>query len=278
MSTQEDIIVKARGVTKVYTMGAEKVHALRGIDLDVRRGEYLSILGPSGSGKSTFFNMVGGLDRPTEGHVEIDGYSLSDLNQKQLAWVRCHKMGYIFQSFNLIMTMTALENVALPRIFAGETPAKAREAAAEILNVVGLGHRLTHLPSQVSGGQQQRIAIARALVNKPSIVLADEPTGNLDLHTGEEIIALLGDLKTKFGITIITATHDMKMLSASDTVVWIKDGQADRIAHRGEDDISVGTIDGAFCSWSVASLFRRRRNVLSRICFRQFGRFRAHKA
>jgi putative ABC transport system ATP-binding protein len=153
-------------------------------------------------------------------------------------------MGYIFQSFNLIMTMTALENVALPRIFAGETPAKAREAAAEILNVVGLGHRLTHLPSQVSGGQQQRIAIARALVNKPSIVLADEPTGNLDLHTGEEIIALLGDLKTKFGITIITATHDMKMLSASDTVVWIKDGQADRIAHRGEFDISVGTIDG----------------------------------
>ena len=244
MSTQEDIIVKARGVTKVYTMGAEKVHALRGIDLDVRRGEYLSILGPSGSGKSTFFNMVGGLDRPTEGHVEIDGYSLSDLNQKQLAWVRCHKMGYIFQSFNLIMTMTALENVALPRIFAGETPAKAREAAAEILNVVGLGHRLTHLPSQVAGGQQQRIAIARALVNKPSIVLADEPTGNLDLHTGEEIIALLGDLKTKFGITIITATHDMKMLSASDTVVWIKDGQADRIAHRGEFDISVGTIDG----------------------------------
>ena len=131
MSTQEDIIVKARGVTKVYTMGAEKVHALRGIDLDVRRGEYLSILGPSGSGKSTFFNMVGGLDRPTEGHVEIDGYSLSDLNQKQLAWVRCHKMGYIFQSFNLIMTMTALENVALPRIFAGESPAKAREAAAD---------------------------------------------------------------------------------------------------------------------------------------------------
>ncbi|MGI6354608.1 MAG: ABC transporter ATP-binding protein [Lentisphaerae bacterium] len=244
MSISEDIIVKASGVTKVYQLGAEAVHALRGIDLEVRRGEYLSILGPSGSGKSTFFNMVGGLDRPTEGNVEVDGYCLQELNQKQLAWVRCHKMGYIFQSFNLIQTMTALENVSLPRIFAGETPAQAREAAAEILTVVGLGHRLTHLPSQVSGGQQQRIAIARALVNRPSIILADEPTGNLDLKTGEEIIHLLGEMKEKFGITVITATHDMKMLSASDTVVWIKDGRADRIARKGEFEVSIGTIDG----------------------------------
>jgi putative ABC transport system ATP-binding protein len=242
--SDSDIIIRTHGVTKVYDMGVEKVHALRGISLDVRRGEYLSILGPSGSGKSTFFNMVGGLDRPTEGDVSVAGYSLRELNQKQLAWVRCHWIGYIFQSFNLIQTMTALENVAIPRVFSGETPAKAREAAAEVLELVGLGHRLDHLPSEVSGGQQQRIAIARALVNRPAIILADEPTGNLDLHTGEEIIQLLDEMKTTFGITIITATHDMKMLSASDTVVWIKDGAVDRLAHKGEFEVEIGTIDG----------------------------------
>lgn len=239
-----DIIIETHDVTKVYHMGAEDVHALRGISLQVRRGEYLSILGPSGSGKSTFFNMVGGLDQPTSGHVSVDGCVLGELNQKQLAWIRCHKIGYIFQSFNLIMTMTALENVAIPRVFAGATPAEAKEHAAEILELVGLGHRLDHLPSQVSGGQQQRIAIARALVNRPAIILADEPTGNLDLHTGEEIISLLGEMQDRFGITIITATHDMKMLSASDTVVWIKDGAVDRLAAKGEFEVEIGTIDG----------------------------------
>ena len=242
---QADAIVKAVNVSKIYQLGTEeKVYALRGISVDVRRGEYLSILGPSGSGKSTFFNMVGALDRPSEGHVMVDGYNLQDLNQKQLAWIRCHKMGYIFQQFNLIQTMTAVENVALPRIFSGEKPETAREEAAEILKIVGLGHRLNHLPGQVSGGQQQRIAIARALVNRPSIILADEPTGNLDLKTGEEIIALLAEMKDRFGITIITATHDMKMLKSSDTVVWIKDGQAERIAHKGEFNVEIGTIDG----------------------------------
>jgi putative ABC transport system ATP-binding protein len=222
----------------------EKVHALRGVSLTVRRGEYLSILGPSGSGKSTFFNIVGGLDTPTDGDVSVDGYNLRRLNQRQLAWIRCNKLGYIFQSFNLIPTMTALENVAIPRVFAGETPANARKAAAEVLDVVGLGHRLDHLPSEVSGGQQQRIAIARALVNRPAIILADEPTGNLDLHTGEDIIKLLDEMKETFGITIITATHDMKMLSASDTVVWIKDGAVARVAQRGEFEVEIGTIDG----------------------------------
>ena len=242
---QSEAIVQAVNVSKIYQLGTEeKVYALRGISVDVRRGEYLSILGPSGSGKSTFFNMVGALDRPSEGHVMVDGYNLQELNQKQLAWIRCHKMGYIFQQFNLIQTMTASENVALPRIFSGEKPETAREEAAEILKIVGLGHRLNHLPGQVSGGQQQRIAIARALVNRPSIILADEPTGNLDLKTGEEIIALLAEMKDRFGITIITATHDMKMLKSSDTVVWIKDGQAERIAHKGEFNVEIGTIDG----------------------------------
>jgi putative ABC transport system ATP-binding protein len=201
-------------------------------------------MGPSGSGKSTFFNMIGGLDTPTAGEIKIEGYELSSLNPRQLAWVRCHKIGFIFQSFNLIPTMTAVENVAIGRIFAGIAPDQARQDAAAVLERVGLGHRLEHLPSEVSGGQQQRIAIARALVNKPAIVLADEPTGNLDLKTGQEIINVLNEMKTELEITVISATHDMKMLSASDKVVWIKDGAIDRIAGKGEVEIEIGSIDG----------------------------------
>ena len=239
-----DTIISASAVTKVYRMGKLEVHALRGISLDVKRGEYLSIMGPSGSGKSTFFNMVGGLDTPTSGEVFMEGFKLADLNSAQLAWVRCNKIGFIFQSFNLIPMMTALENVAIARIFAGVLPEQARQDAAEVLERVGLGHRLDHLPSEVSGGQQQRIAIARAIVNRPSVVLADEPTGNLDLHTGEQIINLLGEMKEQLGITVISATHDMKMLSASDTVVWIKDGAIDRTAKKGEVEFEIGSIDG----------------------------------
>jgi putative ABC transport system ATP-binding protein len=201
-------------------------------------------MGPSGSGKSTFFNMVGALDTPTRGEVFVRGYKLSGLNQRQIAWVRCHNIGYIFQSFNLIPSMTAVENVAIARVFAGKTPHEARDDAAEVLSQIGLGHRLDHLPSELSGGQQQRVAIARALVNKPAIILADEPTGNLDLHTGEEIISLLSEMQSKLGITVITATHDMKMLSASDTVVWIKDGGIDRVANRNEVSIEIGAING----------------------------------
>ena len=239
-----DNIVEIRGVTKVYRMGAEEVHALRGVSLDVPRGRYVSIMGPSGSGKSTLFNMIGGLDTPTSGEVRIEGYKLADLTPGQLSWVRCHKIGFIFQTFNLIPAMTALENVAIARVFSGLPPAEARADAARTLERVGLGHRLHHLPSQLSGGQQQRVAIARALVNEPAIILADEPTGNLDLHTGEEIINLIGEMKSTLGITVITATHDMKMLSASDVVVWIKDGAVDRVARKGEIEIEIGTIDG----------------------------------
>lgn len=237
-------IIMARDVTKVYRMGDEEVHALAGITLDIQRGEYVSIMGPSGSGKSTFFNMVGGLDTPTSGDVYMDGYRLSDLNSAQLAWIRSNRIGFIFQSFNLIPTMTALDNVAIARIFAGVTPNQARQDAAEVLERVGLGHRLHHLPQEVSGGQQQRIAIARALVNKPDIILADEPTGNLDLKTGQEIIQILGEMKDLLGITVVTATHDMKMLSVSDTVIWINSGKIERAAKKGEIDIEVGTIDG----------------------------------
>jgi len=239
-----DVILKTQNLSKVYTMGAEKVYALKGVSLDIIRGDYVSIMGPSGSGKSTFFNIVGGLDKPTEGEVFMDGQRFGDLNSSQMAWVRCHKVGYIFQSFNLIPSMTALENVSIARIFSGLTPSEARKDATAVLEQVGLGHRLHHIPAELSGGQQQRVAIARALVNRPEVILADEPTGNLDLRTGEEIINLLGKMQKEMNITVITATHDMKMLSASDVVVWIQDGQVARIANRDEVKIEVGTIDG----------------------------------
>lgn len=238
------ILVSCQEVKKTFVMGKEQVHALRGITVDIAEGEYVSIMGPSGSGKSTLFNMIGGLDTPTSGAVQVAGCRLSDLNSAQLAWFRCRKIGFIFQSFNLIPTMTALDNVAIPKIFAGETPRQAREAAALVLERVGLGHRLEHLPSQVSGGQQQRIAIARALVNEPLIILADEPTGNLDLHTGKEIIDLLNEMKRRLGVTIITATHDMKMLSCSDKIIRIDDGRVKSVDTQADVKVTVGSIDG----------------------------------
>jgi len=237
-------LISARDVSKIYRRGSEEVHALSGVSLDIARGEYVSIMGPSGSGKSTLFNMIGGLDTPTTGEVSVEGYRLADLDSDQLAWFRCHKIGFIFQSFNLVTTMTALENVAVARVFAGINPSQAHRDATRVLERVGLGHRLNNLPSQVSGGQQQRIAIARALVNVPLIILADEPTGNLDLRTGQEIINLLSEMKHAEGITIITATHDMKMLSCSDRVVQIESGSVARISTQDEVQITVGSIDG----------------------------------
>jgi putative ABC transport system ATP-binding protein len=237
-------LISARNISRVYQMGSEEVHALRDATLDIENGQYVSIIGPSGSGKSTFFNIVGGLDTPTDGEVFVEGCRLADLNSSQLAWFRCHKIGFIFQSFNLIMTMTALENVAIAHIFSGASPRRARDKAAEVLERVGLGHRLDHVPAQVSGGQQQRIAIARALVNEPLIILADEPTGNLDLQTGQEIINVLDEMRQKLGITIVTATHDMKMLSKSDIVVELRSGHIERIATPEEMNVTVGTIDG----------------------------------
>ena len=237
-------MVRCQDVRKVFVLGKQEVHALRGITVDVQKGEYVSIMGPSGSGKSTLFNMIGGLDTPTGGGVEVEGYRLADLNSSQLAWFRCRKIGFIFQSFNLIPTMSALENVAIPRVFAGATPPQARADARQVLERVGLGHRLDHLPAQVSGGQQQRIAIARALVNKPLIILADEPTGNLDLQTGKEIIDLLYEMKRDLGVTVITATHDMKMLSCSDKIVQIEDGAVKSVDTPAGIKVKVGSIDG----------------------------------
>jgi len=244
MPGSSDVIIQALGVTRIYRLAGEEVHALRGIDLDIARGEYLSIMGPSGSGKSTLFNMIGGLDRPTAGEILLDGKDISSLTERKLAWLRCNRIGYIFQTFNLLPTLDAVENVRLPLIFAGVPPDEASKRAAATLERVGLGTRLHHKPAELSGGQQQRVACARALVNDPAVILADEPTGNLDLKTGEEILALLRELQLERGTTVVCATHDMKMLSASDRVVWIRDGQIERIASRAELQISVGTMDG----------------------------------
>ncbi len=224
--------VKVIDVHKVYHLKGEEVHALRGINLEVPHGEYLSVMGPSGSGKTTLFNMVGGIDRPTRGRVFIDGVDIAKLDAYELAWLRCRKIGYIFQTFNLIPVLTALENVALPMIFLGVPKEERRKRAAELLRMVGLGERLDHRPTELSGGQQQRVAIARALANDPALILADEPTGNLDLNTGFAIVQLLYRLKAERGTTIICATHDLKMIDISDRVVFLRDGMIENIERR----------------------------------------------
>jgi len=226
--------VETEDLAKYYYMGKYVVKALDGVNLKVRRGEYVSIMGPSGSGKTTLFNMIGGLDRPTRGKVYIDEVDISKLDAYELAWLRARKIGYIFQTFNLIPVLTALENVMLPMIFVG-TPREQRiKKATELLTIVGLGDRLHHKPGELSGGQQQRVAIARALANDPAIVLADEPTGNLDLQTGLEIINLLRTLNKEKGVTIVTATHDLKMIDVSDRIVYLRDGKIERIETRAE--------------------------------------------
>jgi len=233
--------VETEDLAKFYVMGQTTVKALDGVSVKIKRGEYLSVMGPSGSGKTTFFNMVGGLDRPTRGKIYIDEVDIAKLDAYELAWLRCRKIGYIFQSFNLIPVLSALENVTLPMIFAGVGREERTRRGIEILTRVGLGDRLNHKPAELSGGQQQRVAIARALANNPVIVLADEPTGNLDLHTGLDIIGLLRTLNTEKGVTIIASTHDLKMIDVSDRIFWIRDGKIDRIETRAE--VAVGAVE-----------------------------------
>jgi len=226
--------VKVVDVHKVYQLKGEEVHALRGVTLEIPRGEYISIMGPSGSGKTTLFNMVGGIDRPTKGDIFIDGVDLSKMPSKSMAWLRCRKIGYIFQTYNLIPVLSAKENVALPMIFLGVSKEERNKKAVELLNVVGLSDRIDHRPTELSGGQQQRVAIARSLANDPAIILADEPTGNLDLSTGFAIVQLLYRLKSERGTTIICATHDLKMIDISDRVIFLRDGAIENIeARRG---------------------------------------------
>ncbi len=231
-------MVETENLKKYYFMGSVVIKALDGVNVYVKRGEYVSIMGPSGSGKTTFFNMIGGLDSPTEGKVYIDNVDIAKLDAYELAWLRCRKIGYIFQTFNLIPVLTALENVELPMIFAGVKKEDRLKKAEALLRRVGLGDRLHHKPTELSGGQQQRVAIARALANDPVIVLADEPTGNLDLHTGLDIINLLRELNRERNTTIITATHDLKMIDISDRIIYIRDGRVRRIETRAEIKVS----------------------------------------
>lgn len=240
----ENVVVKTEKVVKEYRMGTNVLRALNEIDIEIMRGEYISLMGPSGSGKSTLFNMIGALDRPTGGKVYIDGQDMSRLSQSQIAWFRCHRVGYIFQSYNLLHVMTALENVTLPMIFAGLSAQERNKKGADLLELVGLGERIEHRPDELSGGQRQRVAIARALANGPSIILADEPTANLDTITGREIIDLIKQLNIEQGVTVISATHDLKMLDVSDRIVDIRDGIVERIRNRDEIEIEVGEVGG----------------------------------
>jgi putative ABC transport system ATP-binding protein len=222
-------VIELKDLFRQYKTGGTIVKALDGVSLNIKRGEYLSIVGPSGSGKTTLFNMIGGLDRPTEGNIFIDGVDISKLDAYELAWLRCRKIGYIFQTFNLIQVLTGLENVALPTVFAGTSREDGLKKAEKLLVSVGLTNRLHHKPNELSAGQQQRVAIARALANDPSIILADEPTGNLDLNTGIEIIELLHGLNKSRELTLVAATHDTKMIKASDRIVWMRDGRIEKI-------------------------------------------------
>jgi putative ABC transport system ATP-binding protein len=238
-----DVLIKIRHVNKEFRLARTVVYALKDITLDVHRGEYLSVMGPSGSGKSTLFNMIGALDRPTSGDVEVAGVRLTELTARQLAHFRGNHIGYVFQAYNLLPAYDAVTNVCMPLLFSGRTHDEAVKRSVEVLTRVGLGDRLDHKPDELSGGQQQRVAIARALANDPAIILADEPTANLDLHTGEEIINLLAGLSKELGVTVVSATHDHKMLAASDRILWIKDGAVDRLERREDLDIRVGKVE-----------------------------------
>jgi len=239
-----EYIVRTKDLCRYYVMGSTEVRALDDVALDVRRGEYLSIMGPSGSGKSTLFNMIGGLDKPTKGTVFINEVDMAQLTASELAFLRCRTIGYIFQTFNLIPVMTALENVTLPMVFAGLSTDQALDKGMDLLRTVGLGDRHDHKPTELSGGQQQRVATARALANDPDIILADEPTGNLDLRTGKEIITLLKRMNEEKKVTVISATHDLKMIDVSDRVVWIRDGKIERIEERKDIEVRVGVMEG----------------------------------
>ena len=223
-------LIETRDLTKLYRMGEETVHALDGVSFTIPRGDYCAIVGPSGSGKSTLMNILGGLDTPTDGCIVIAGADIGEMDDDALALFRNRTVGFVFQSFNLLPRLTALENVELPMIYGGVLPKERRERAGELLTRVGLGERMSHRPTQLSGGQQQRVAIARALAGKPALLLADEPTGALDTHTGAEIMALFRELNRE-GATIVIVTHDHEVAANARRTIEMRDGRivADRV-------------------------------------------------
>ncbi|NLI14984.1 MAG: ABC transporter ATP-binding protein [candidate division Zixibacteria bacterium] len=220
-------MIETKGIWKTYQVGAETVHALSGVDLTVRRGEYMAIMGPSGSGKSTLMNLIGCLDTPSRGEYRLNGRLVSSMNDDELALIRNKEIGFVFQTFNLLARASALHNVELPLIYNG-TPADERlERAKEVLAKVGLGDRMNHKPNELSGGQRQKVAIARALINNPSLILADEPTGNLDSKSGSDILSLLTEIN-KGGNTIIVVTHEREIAACTRRIVYIRDGRIEK--------------------------------------------------
>lgn len=222
-------VIKLENVWKVYKMGEVEVKALRGIDLAIKEGEFVSIMGPSGSGKSTCVNMVGCLDVPSKGRIFLDAHNIAHLSESELAQIRGRKIGFIFQQFNLIPTLTAIENVMLPMVFQGYSQEDRVKRGKELLSLVELQDRMHHRPTELSGGQQQRVAIARSLANDPEVILADEPTGNLDTNTGKNVMDFLIKLNRKEGKTIIMVTHDSYVANAANRVEYLKDGKIIKI-------------------------------------------------
>lgn len=220
------LVIKIRNITRDFPLGSETVKVLKGIDLDIERGEYVALMGPSGSGKSTLMNLLGCLDTPTSGSYELNGKDVSSMSDDELAEIRNKEIGFVFQTFNLLPRTTALENVALPMIYAGASKAARTERAKEVLTNVGLADRMDHKPNQLSGGQRQRVAVGRALVNRPSIILADEPTGNLDSKTSVEIMNLFNEIH-KAGNTVILVTHEEDIADNAHRIIRLRDGKVE---------------------------------------------------
>ena len=218
-------IIAIKNLKKIYTMGESKVYALDGVDLEVREGEFIAVMGPSGSGKSTLMNLIGCLDRPTVGFYELEGEDVSKMSQNRLAHVRSRKIGFVFQTFNLLPRYTAQRNVALPMIYVGEGDKNRKDKSMKVLKMVGLEKRATHKPNELSGGERQRVAIARALVNDANIILADEPTGNLDTKSGNEIMDIIASLNKKEGKTIILVTHEDEIAKYAERKISMRDGK-----------------------------------------------------
>jgi putative ABC transport system ATP-binding protein len=223
-----DVVLKVENIVKIFDSAAGRVAALRGVNLSIKKGEFVSIIGPSGSGKSTLLNMIGALDRPTSGRVIINGVDVFTLSDGELATMRNHLIGFIFQSYNLINRTTVLKNVELPAILSGMEGDRKQQRAMKILDVLGISDKAGYKPASLSGGQQQRVAIARALMNDPAIILADEPTGNLDTKTGQEVFDLLKMLSSKFRRTIVMVTHNPELAEATDRAIFIRDGMVEK--------------------------------------------------